>query len=227
MYRVVVVSWDLYRDTYRIVAILLPNFTHCGLWPWMAPTVSLNLVNIGLQSLWKSPVRGPRPAKHTSDQLTSFVWSCLKSGKIKPNSGSVGQKPKSFHSDWVWVMAWCLMESNHYMNHCRPASMRSCGIHLCIISPDQMANAVHCNVIPGWSSHEGLRINDDKSSLVVFGWGIHWPLGDVLILKVWNVNTFWEINSLYPRPTKLEGGYIGFTLSVRLSLWPSDTISMG
>ena len=138
MYRVVVVSWDLYRDMYRIVAVLLPNFTHCGLWPWMAPTVSLNLVNIGLQSLWKSPVRGPRPAKHTSDQLTSFVWSCLKSGKIKPNSGSVGQKPKSFHSDWVWVMAWCLMESNHYMNHCRPASMRSCGIHLCIISPDQM-----------------------------------------------------------------------------------------
>ena len=30
-----------------------------------------------------------------------------------------------------------------------------------------------------------------------------------------------ETNSLYPRPTKLEGGYTGFTLSVRLSVCPS------
>ena len=33
----------------------------------------------------------------------------------------------------------------------------------------------------------------------------------------------WPISSrsLYPRPTKLEGGYTGFTLSVRLSVCPS------
>ena len=32
--------------------------------------------------------------------------------------------------------------------------------------------------------------------------------------------------SLYPRPTKLEGGYTGFTLSVRLSVCPSVRLSV-
>ena len=31
---------------------------------------------------------------------------------------------------------------------------------------------------------------------------------------------------LYPRPTKLEGGYTGFTLSVRLSVRPSVRLSV-
>ena len=31
---------------------------------------------------------------------------------------------------------------------------------------------------------------------------------------------------LYPRPTKLEGGYTGFTLSVRLSVCPSVRLSV-
>ena len=36
----------------------------------------------------------------------------------------------------------------------------------------------------------------------------------------------WHKSSLYPRPTKLEGGYTGFTLSVRPSVRPSVRLSV-
>ena len=35
---------------------------------------------------------------------------------------------------------------------------------------------------------------------------------------MWAIYPWFRITSLYPRPTKLEGGYTGFTLSVRLSV---------
>ena len=37
---------------------------------------------------------------------------------------------------------------------------------------------------------------------------------------------FLRLNSFYPRPTKLEGGYTGFTLSVRPSVRPSVRLSV-
>ena len=36
----------------------------------------------------------------------------------------------------------------------------------------------------------------------------------------------WNVLYLYPRPTKLEGGYTGFPLSVRLSVRPSVRLSV-
>ena len=41
------------------------------------------------------------------------------------------------------------------------------------------------------------------------------------ILARWHLNHNVKCFYLYPRPTKLEGGYTGFTLSVRLSVCPS------
>ena len=45
-------------------------------------------------------------------------------------------------------------------------------------------------------------------------------------IVVLNTSLTYRQFSLYPRPTKLEGGYTGFTLSVRLSVCPSVRLSV-
>ena len=49
----------------------------------------------------------------------------------------------------------------------------------------------------------------------------HNPLGVRNGAIWWYTFIKYSIKLLYPRPTKLEGGYTGFTLSVRLSVCPS------
>ena len=57
------------------------------------------------QSPWKSLVHGPRPGKHVGPVVNLLFIIMFKIRKIKPNSGSVRQKPKSCHcACYSWPM---------------------------------------------------------------------------------------------------------------------------
>ena len=76
-------------------------------------------------------------------------------------------------------------------------------------------------VIPEYSgSSSSMVLNmQDKQVLVIHKELFQLPVSSEwwnFFLENWSIYIF-----LYPRPTKLEGGYTGFTLSVRLSVCPS------
>ena len=76
----------------------------------------------------------------------------------------------------------------------------------------------------------GHRVHHDTSNILLLRDSqIRYQLHVYLYFcnKVNAISTVWHLLLyLYPRPTKLEGGYTGFTLSVRLSVCPSVRLSV-
>ena len=92
------------------------------------------------------------------------------------------------------------------------------------VSTDSISSNPVITQLPHIDAYQTLT-TDWRGVCVLLCWCFENNSQSCLLITVYMDHTFFKSSNkqqfLYPRPTKLEGGYTGFTLSVRLSVCPS------
>ena len=114
-------------------------------------------------------------------------------------------------STLVQVMAWCHQATSRYLIQYWPRSLTPYGV----TRPQWVKSLWPSDAI--WWCGTGSALTQVMACCLK-ALSITWNNVDLSSVRSCGIHLK---ELLYPRPTKLEGGYTGFTLSVRLSVCPS------